>query len=55
MDTITRVLNAIEHGDPRAAEQLLPLVYDEPRKLAGERVAKEEPGSGSGRRCNRRL
>jgi hypothetical protein len=32
MDAITRVLNAIEHGDPRAAEQLLPLVYDELRK-----------------------
>jgi hypothetical protein len=31
MDAITRVLNAIEHGDPHAAEQLLPLVYDELR------------------------
>jgi RNA polymerase sigma factor (TIGR02999 family) len=44
MDAITRVLNAIEHGDPRAAEQLLPLVYDELRKLAAERMAQEKPG-----------
>jgi RNA polymerase sigma factor (TIGR02999 family) len=44
MDAITRVLNAIEHGDPHAAEQLLPLVYDELRKLAAERMAREKPG-----------
>jgi RNA polymerase sigma factor (TIGR02999 family) len=44
MGTITRVLNAIEHGDPRAAERLLPLVYDELRKLAAERMAQEKPG-----------
>ena len=44
MDAITRVLNAIEHGDPRAAERLLPLVYDELRKLAAERMAQEKPG-----------
>ncbi len=44
MDTITQVLNAIEHGDPHAAEQLLPLVYDELRKLAAERMAQEKPG-----------
>jgi RNA polymerase sigma factor (TIGR02999 family) len=44
MDAITRVLNAIEHGDPHAAEQLLPLVYDELRKLAAERMAQEKPG-----------
>src|SRR4029078_7669224 len=41
---ITKVLNAIEHGDPHAAEQLLPLVYDELRKLAAERMAQEKPG-----------
>lgn len=34
MTDVTRILSAIEHGDPRAAEQLLPLVYDEVRKLA---------------------
>jgi hypothetical protein len=55
MDAVTRELNAIEHGNPRAEEQLLPLVYDELRKSAAERMAQEEPGSGSGRRCNRRL
>ena len=44
MDAITKVLNAIEHGDPHAAEQLLPLVYDELRKLAAERMAQEKPG-----------
>src|SRR5262245_61754471 len=44
MDAITRVLNAIENGDPHAAEQLLPLVYDELRKLAAERMAQEKPG-----------
>jgi RNA polymerase sigma factor (TIGR02999 family) len=44
MDEITRELNAIEHGDPRAAERLLPLVYEELRKLAAERMAQEKPG-----------
>ncbi len=44
MDTITQVLNAIEQGDPHAAEQLLPLVYEELRKLAAQRMAKEAPG-----------
>src|SRR5688572_21720906 len=38
MDAITQVLNAIEHGDPHAAEQLLPLVYDELRALAAQRL-----------------
>src|SRR5579864_4826120 len=41
---VTRILSAIEQGDPRAAEQLLPLVYDELRKLAAQRLAKEKPG-----------
>jgi len=44
MDAITQVLHAIEQGDPRAAEQLLPLVYDELRKLAAEKMANERPG-----------
>jgi RNA polymerase sigma factor (TIGR02999 family) len=44
MDAITQVLNAIEQGDPHAAEQLLPLVYDELRKLAAQRLAQEKPG-----------
>ncbi len=44
MDAITSMLNAIGHGDPHAAEQLLPLVYDELRKWATERMAQEKPG-----------
>jgi RNA polymerase sigma factor (TIGR02999 family) len=44
MNEITRVLSAAERGDPQAAEQLLPLVYDELRKLAAERMAREKPG-----------
>jgi RNA polymerase sigma factor (TIGR02999 family) len=44
MDAITQVLNAIERGDPHAAGQLLPLVYDELRKLAAARLAQEKPG-----------
>lgn len=44
MDAITRVLNEIEQGDPHAAEQLLPLVYDELRKLAAQKLAQEMPG-----------
>ena len=44
MSEVTRVLSAIEQGDPRAAELLLPLVYDELRKLAAERMAQEMPG-----------
>jgi RNA polymerase sigma factor (TIGR02999 family) len=41
---VTRILSAIEQGDPHAAAQLLPLVYDELRKLAAERMAQEKPG-----------
>jgi RNA polymerase sigma factor (TIGR02999 family) len=41
---VTRILSAIDQGDPRAAEQLLPLVYDELRKLAAQRLAHEKPG-----------
>src|SRR4051812_19315453 len=44
MSEVTRVLSAIEKGDPHAAEQLLPLVYDELRKLAGQKMAQESPG-----------
>jgi RNA polymerase sigma factor (TIGR02999 family) len=44
MSDVTRILEAIEQGDPRAAERLLPLVYDELRKLAAQRLASEKPG-----------
>ena len=44
MDAITQVLNAIEQGNPQAAEQLLPLVYDELRRLAAHKLAQEKPG-----------
>ena len=44
MSEVTRILSAIERGDPRAAEQLLPLVYGELRKLAAHNLAQEKPG-----------
>src|SRR5436309_10394128 len=44
MSDVTHILSAIEQGDPHAAEQLLPLVYDELRKLAALRLAQEKPG-----------
>jgi RNA polymerase sigma factor (TIGR02999 family) len=44
MSEVTRILSAIEKGDPRAAAVLLPLVYDELRKLAAQRLAQEKPG-----------
>ncbi len=44
MSDVTRILSQIESGDPSAAEQLLPLVYDELRKLAAAKLAYEEPG-----------
>src|SRR5262245_23470297 len=44
MSDVTRILSAIEQGDPHAAEQLLPLVYDELRKLAAHKLAHEKPG-----------
>ena len=44
MSDVTRILSAIEDGDPDAAEQLLPLVYEELRKLAAAKMAQEEPG-----------
>jgi RNA polymerase sigma factor (TIGR02999 family) len=45
MSEVTRILSAIDQGDPHAAEQLLPLVYDELRKLAAARLAQEAPGN----------
>jgi RNA polymerase sigma factor (TIGR02999 family) len=44
MSDVTRILSAIEEGDPSAAAQLLPLVYEELRKLAAEKMAHERPG-----------
>jgi RNA polymerase sigma factor (TIGR02999 family) len=44
MSEVTRVLASIEQGDPHAAEQLLPLVYEELRKLAAQKLAQEKPG-----------
>ena len=44
MNDVTRVLSAIEQGDSQAADQLLPLVYDELRRLAAQRLAGETPG-----------
>jgi RNA polymerase sigma factor (TIGR02999 family) len=43
MNEVTRILSAIEQGDPLAAEQLLPLVYDELRKLAAQKLVQEKP------------
>ena len=44
MNEVTRILSAIEQGDPSAASQLLPLVYDELRELAAQKLAQEKPG-----------
>jgi RNA polymerase sigma factor (TIGR02999 family) len=44
MTEVTRIVSAIEQGDPRAAEQLLPLLYDELRSLAARKLAREKPG-----------
>jgi RNA polymerase sigma factor (TIGR02999 family) len=44
MSEVTRILSAVEQGDPHAAERLLPLVYDELRKLAAQKMAREAPG-----------
>jgi RNA polymerase sigma factor (TIGR02999 family) len=44
MSDVTQILSAREQGDPRAAEQILPLVYDELRKLAAQKLAQEKPG-----------
>ena len=44
MSEVTNILNAIEQGDPAASEQLLPVVYEELRRLAAQRLAQEKPG-----------
>jgi RNA polymerase sigma factor (TIGR02999 family) len=44
MTDVTQLLSAIEHGDPQAARELLPLVYDELRKPAAQKLSREEPG-----------
>jgi RNA polymerase sigma factor (TIGR02999 family) len=44
MNEVTRILSAVEQGDPQAAEQLLPLVYSELRRLAAQRMTEEKPG-----------
>src|SRR5437868_15183452 len=44
MSDVTRILEAIQHGDARPADELLPLVYDELRKLAAAKMANEMPG-----------
>src|SRR3954471_24538605 len=44
MSDVTQLLNAIDHGDPHAAAQLLPLVYEELRCLAAQKLAHEAPG-----------
>ena len=44
MSDVTKIIHAIEAGDPHAAAELLPLVYDELRRLAGQRLAQEKPG-----------
>jgi len=44
MADVTRILNAIEQGDPRATEELLPLIYDELRLLAAQKLTREPPG-----------
>jgi RNA polymerase sigma factor (TIGR02999 family) len=44
MSEVTRILSAIEQGEPHAADQLLPLVYEELCKLAGQKLAQEKPG-----------
>jgi RNA polymerase sigma factor (TIGR02999 family) len=44
LSDVTQILASIERGDPHAAEQLLPMVYDELRRLAAQRMAREQPG-----------
>ena len=44
MSDVTRILESIEHGDPKAADELLPLVYGELRRLAAAKMAREPPG-----------
>ena len=44
MSEVTRILSAIEQGDPHAAAQLLPLIYEDLRQLAAQKLAQEKPG-----------
>jgi RNA polymerase sigma factor (TIGR02999 family) len=44
MSEVTHILSAVAHGDPQAAEQLLPLIYNELRHLAAQKLAQEKPG-----------
>jgi hypothetical protein len=44
MNNVTRILSAMEQGDPKAADQLLPLAYDELRNLAAQKLAQKKPG-----------
>lgn len=44
MNEVTQILSAIEQGDPHAAEELLPVIYDELRQLAAQKLAQEQPG-----------
>ena len=44
MSDVTRILSAVEHGDPKAADELFPLVYRELRRLAARRLSQEKPG-----------
>ena len=48
MSEVTRVLSAIEQGDPQAAQHLLPLVYDELRRPAAQQLGQEAPGQALG-------
>ena len=47
MNEVTRILSAVEHGEPTAAKRLLPLVYDELRRLAAKRLAQEKASVGA--------
>ena len=44
MSDVPRILNSIQHGDPKAADELLPLIYAELRRLAAQKMAREQPG-----------
>jgi len=55
MTEVTRILNAIEQGDAKAADELLPLVYEELRRLAGLKMSQEPPGQENRRMENLEL
>jgi len=54
MSDVTRILNAIEQGDARAADELLPIVYQELRCLAAQKLSQEPPGQGEGAKFSER-